>query len=177
LRAPQRRGRPDRAARSSRRTIRNRFNGLLRTRLAAIEAPAAIALAGCEDALYVVEVGTDAEEDELVERRPGEAVERSRRLELVPPWARETFLDVDAVGSTVVLVVDRRPPLLVSHDGGATWAERGAGVGRARAVAVGENPDDVLLATRNRLWVSVDGGVFWRSVGVELPEIVDVSWA
>ena len=92
------------------------------------------------------------------------------------PWARETFVDVDAVGSTIVLAVDHRPPLLVSHDGGITWNERGAGLGRARAVAVGENPDDVLLGGRNRLWVSHDGGVFWRSIGVELPEIVDVAW-
>jgi hypothetical protein len=135
-----------------------------------------IALAGCEDALYLVEVGESAEEDELLERRPGEAVEGPRALELVPPWAKQTFLDVDAVGSTIVLVLDRKPPLLVSYDGGATWSERGAGLGRARAVAVGENPDDVLLASRNRLWVSRDGGVFWRSLRVELPEIVDVAW-
>jgi hypothetical protein len=135
-----------------------------------------IALAGCEDALYVVEVGEAADDDELAERRPGEVVERARRLDLVPSWAKGTFLDVDAVGSTVVLVLDRRPPLLVSHDGGATWTERGSGLGRARAVAVGENPDDVLLGTRNRLWVSRDGGVFWRSLRVELPEVVDVAW-
>ena len=99
-----------------------------------------IALVGCEDALYVVEVAEDADEDELVERRPGEAVERARRLELVPPWARETFVDVDAVGSTIVLAVDHRPPLLVSHDGGITWNERGAGLGRARAVTVERIP-------------------------------------
>ena len=135
-----------------------------------------IALAGCEDALYLVEVGDAAEEDELVARRPGEVIERPRRLDLVPAWAKETFLDLDVLGSTIVLVVDRRPPLLVSHDGGSTWSERGAGLGRARAVAVGENPDNVLLGARNRLWVSRDGGVFWRSLGVELPEIVDVAW-
>jgi hypothetical protein len=135
-----------------------------------------IALAGCEDALYVLEIGESAEEDELVIRREGEAVERPRRLDLVPPWAKETFVDVDGVGSTVVLALDHRPPLLVSHDGGTTWSERGAGLGRARAVAVGENPDDVLLGTRNRVWVSRDGGVFWRSLGIELSEVVDVAW-
>jgi hypothetical protein len=135
-----------------------------------------IAAAGCEDALYLVDVGADAEEDELVGRRPGEVVERARRLDLVPAFAKETFVDMDSLGSTIVLVLNRRPPLLVSHDGGTTWSERGAGLGRARAVAVGENPDDVLLGTRNRLWVSRDGGVFWRSLGVELPEIVDVAW-
>jgi hypothetical protein len=135
-----------------------------------------IALAGCTDAVYLVEVGDTAEDDELVARREGEAVERERRLELVPPWARETFVDVDASGSTVVLALARRPPLLVSHDGGTTWSERGAGLLRARAVAVGQNPDDVLYGARNRLYVSRDGGVFWRSLGVELPEVVDVAW-
>jgi hypothetical protein len=135
-----------------------------------------IALAGCTDAVYVLELGESAEEDELVVRREGEAVERSRPLERVPTFARETFVDVDATGSTVVVALDRRPPLLVSHDGGTTWTERGAGLGRARAVAVGENPDHVLFAARNRLWVSRDGGVFWRVVGVELPEVIDVDW-
>ncbi|HEY7196364.1 MAG TPA: hypothetical protein VH306_04220 [Gaiellaceae bacterium] len=135
-----------------------------------------IALAGCTDAVYVLELGESAEEDELVVRREGEAVERSRPLERVPTFARETFVDVDATGSTVVVALDRRPPLLVSHDGGTTWTERGAGLGRAHAVAVGENPDHVLFAARNRLWVSRDGGVFWRVVGVELPEVIDVDW-
>lgn len=135
-----------------------------------------IALAGCVDAVYVLELGESAEEDAILVRREGEAVERARLLELVPAWARETFVDVDASGSTVVLAVARRPPLLVSHDRGTTWTERGAGLGRARALAVGENPDDVLLGTRNRVWVSHDGGVFWRSVAVELPEVVDVAW-
>ncbi len=135
-----------------------------------------IALAGCEDAVYVLGLGGDAEEDELLERRPGDAIVRARRLDLVPSWAKETFLDVDALGSTVVLVLDRRPPLLVSHDGGVTWSERGAGLGRARAVAVGENPDDVLLAARNRIWVSHDGGLFWRALRLELPKILDVAW-
>jgi hypothetical protein len=47
---------------------------------------------------------------------------------------------------------------------------------RGRAVALGASPDDVLYAARNRLYVSRDGGVFWRSVGVELPEIRAVAW-
>jgi hypothetical protein len=44
-------------------------------------------------------------------------------------------------------------------------------------VALGENPDHVLYGARNRLYVSGDGGVFWRAVAVELPEIQDVAWA
>jgi hypothetical protein len=107
----------------------------------------------------------------LIKKAGGLTTERE-----VPPFARETFVDLDVAGSTVILAVDRRPPLLVSHDGGTTWTERGAGLGRARAVALGENPDDVLFAARNRLYVSRDGGVFWRALGVELPEIRDVAW-
>jgi hypothetical protein len=34
----------------------------------------------------------------------------------------------------------------------------------------------VLYGARNRLYVSGDGGTFWRALGVELPEIRDVAW-
>ncbi len=135
-----------------------------------------IALVECEDALYLVEPGASAEEDELLAREPEGRVERPRPVELVPAWLSEALVDVDASGSTVVLVVNRRPPLLASYDGGRTCSERGAGLPRGRAVAVGENPDDVVYAARNRLYVSRDGGRFWRALGVELPEIRDVAW-
>jgi len=46
-----------------------------------------------------------------------------------------------------------------------------------RSVALGETPDDILFAARNRIYVSRNGGVFWRAVAVELPEIRDVAWA
>jgi hypothetical protein len=134
------------------------------------------AIVGCEDGVYVVEIGMSADEDELVEREEGGAVARSRPLELVPPWAAGQALDVGAGGATIVLLVERRPPLLVSHDAGATWTERGSGLPRGRAVALGENTDDVLFAARNRVYVSRDGGVFWRALRVELPEIRDLTW-
>ena len=135
-----------------------------------------IALAGCDDGVYAVELGADADTDELVCHEPGEAIERERPLELVPPWAAGHALDIGASGPTIVLLLDRRPPLLVSHDRGTTWRERGAGLARGCALALGDNPDDILYAARNRLYVSRDGGVFWRAVGVELPEIRDVDW-
>jgi hypothetical protein len=135
-----------------------------------------IALAECEDALYLVEVGETVEGDDLAGREPGARVERRRPTDLVPEWASATLVDVDAGGSTVVLLVDRRPPLMVSHDAGRTWSERGSGLPRGRAVALGVRPDDVLFAARNRLYVSRDGGRFWRAVGVELPEIRDAAW-
>ena len=76
-----------------------------------------------------------------------------------------------AAGSTVVAVVDTKPPIVVSHDAGTTWRESGRGLPAGRAVAVSdEDPDVVLYATRNRLYLSRDGGRFWRSLALELPE-------
>ncbi|HXV56988.1 MAG TPA: hypothetical protein VD704_03900 [Gaiellaceae bacterium] len=135
-----------------------------------------IVIAGCDDGTYLVEVGATAAEDQLAGHQPGAAVERERPLELAPPWAAGHVLDVDARGSTIVVLLDRRPPLLVSHDGGLTWTERGAGLPPGRAVALAENPDHVLYGARNRLHVSGDGGRFWRALAVELPELRDVAW-
>jgi photosystem II stability/assembly factor-like uncharacterized protein len=79
-------------------------------------------------------------------------------------------------GSTVIAVVDRRPPLAVSNDAGRTWRESGGGLPPGRAVAIAEDdPDYVLYAGRNRLYLSTDGGRFWRALTPELPEIEAVS--
>ena len=80
-------------------------------------------------------------------------------------------------GATVVAVVERRPPLLVSADGGRTWREAGGGLPAGFAVAVAEDdPDRMLYAGRNRLYLSTNGGVFWRALPLELPDIVAVAW-
>src|SRR5581483_3233435 len=81
-----------------------------------------------------------------------------------------------AAGSTVVAVVDLRPPLVVSHDGGRTWRESGRGLPRGAAVAVSQDdPDLVLYAARNRLYLSRDGGRFWQALALELPEITALA--
>jgi hypothetical protein len=81
-------------------------------------------------------------------------------------------------GATVVAVVDRRPPLVVSRDGGVTWTEAGGGLPAGFDVAVHpDDPDRVLYAARNRLYVSGDGGRFWRSLAPELPDVEAVAWA
>jgi photosystem II stability/assembly factor-like uncharacterized protein len=83
-----------------------------------------------------------------------------------------------AAGSTVVALVDRRPPLLVSGDGGATWREAGGGLPAGFDVAVDPNdPDRVLYAGRNRLYLSTDGGRFWRALEPELPDVEAVAWS
>jgi hypothetical protein len=81
-----------------------------------------------------------------------------------------------ASGSTVIAVVDRRPPLAVSNDAGRTWRESGGGLPPGRAIAIAEDdPDYVLYAGRNRLYISSDGGRFWRALTPELPEIEAVA--
>ena len=80
-------------------------------------------------------------------------------------------------GATIVAVVDRRPPLAISHDAGETWREAGGGLPAGFAVAIADDdPDRMLYAARNRLYVSANGGVFWRGLAFELPDVVAVSW-
>lgn len=82
-----------------------------------------------------------------------------------------------ASGATVVAVVDRRPPLAISNDAGRTWREAGGGLPPGFAIAVHEdNPDLMLFAARNRLYLSENGGIFWRALVPELPDIEAVRF-
>ncbi len=86
-------------------------------------------------------------------------------------------IDTAGAGSTIVALLDRRPPLAISHDGGATWRESGGGLPAGFAIAIAEDdPDRMLYAARNRLYVSLNGGVFWRSLPFELPDITAVAF-
>ena len=94
------------------------------------------------------------------------------------PLQLPRLIGASASGSTVVALVERRPPLLVSADAGATWREAGGGLPAGFAVAVHpDDPDRVLFAARNRLYLSVDGARFWRALEPELPDIEAVAWA
>jgi hypothetical protein len=80
-------------------------------------------------------------------------------------------------GATVIAVVERRPPLAISNDAGSTWREAGGGLPPGRAVAIADDdPDLVVYAARNRLYLSRDGGRFWTALALELPEIEAVAW-
>jgi len=80
-------------------------------------------------------------------------------------------------GATIAAVVERRPPLAISHDGGATWREAGGGLPAGFAIAIAEDdPDRMVYAARNRLYVSTTGGVFWRALELELPDVLAVAW-
>jgi hypothetical protein len=92
-----------------------------------------------------------------------------------PPLPR--LVASSASGSTVAAVVDAKPPLLVSHDAGRTWKDSGRGLPPGHAVAVSpDDPDQLLFAARNRLFLSTDGGRFWRSLDLELPDVQNVSF-
>jgi len=97
--------------------------------------------------------------------------------EEAPQVALPRVVATAGAGSTVVALLDRRPPLAISNDGGATWREAGGGLPVGFAVAVAEDdPDRMLYGARNRLYLSTNGGVFWRSLAVELPDVVALAW-
>jgi hypothetical protein len=125
-----------------------------------------IALADTAAGTFAVDLDEETVEPSAVELEPtAEPVLNLPRL-----------VAAAAAGATVVAVVDAKPPLLVSHDAGATWRESGRGLPKGSAVAIDETaPDTILYAARNRLYLSRDGGVFWTALAVELPEIRAVS--
>ncbi len=115
----------------------------------------------------------DAETEQALDFVPGAELssEDQPRVEL------PLLVAAAAEGSTVVAVLDRRPPIAVSHDAGSSWREAGGGLppGRAIAIAPGD-PDRMLYAAAHRIYVSRDGGRFWRALEPELPEIKRVAW-
>jgi hypothetical protein len=125
-----------------------------------------VAAVATPDGVFVV----DLEAEEIVDVETGTVEPEPVAVELprVVAAARS--------GSTVVAVVDRRPPLVVSHDAGVTWHESGGGLPGGMAVAIAEDdPDLVVYGARNRLYASADGGRFWRALAPELPAIVAVE--
>jgi hypothetical protein len=126
-----------------------------------------IAAVGTVAGVFLVDVDAEAL---LGEGSDVPAVER-------PEVSLPRVIATARAGSTVVAVVERRPPLMLSNDSGATWREAGGGLPPGFAVAVAEDePDRMLYAARNRLYVSTNGGIFWRSLPFELPDIESVGW-
>lgn len=119
--------------------------------------------------LGLVRVDLEREEAELLDA--GTLPDRQHELAL------PLLVDADRHGSRVIAVIERRPPLVVSDDAGLTWREAGGGLPPGRAVAISpQHPDHVVFATASRLYLSEDGGRFWRSLAPELIDVTAVGW-
>ena len=115
----------------------------------------------------------DAETEQVVDFVAG------AELSETPPPRVELPLLVAAAaeGATVVAVLDRRPPLAISHDAGSSWREAGGGLPPGRAIAIADNdPDRIVYGAEHRVYVPQDGGRFWRALEPELPEIKEIAW-
>jgi hypothetical protein len=122
--------------------------------------------------LAATAAGTFTVDSESGEVLPGDPFEPAPKPSLNLP----RVIAAAESGSTVIAVVEARPPMLVSHDAGTTWRESGRGLPAGKAVAIDSaNPDALVYAARNRLYLSTDGGVFWTALPVELPEIQAVA--
>lgn len=116
-------------------------------------------------ALGTAIVDLESEEVELVDAEPPTAAAADVTLPLL--------VAADQVGSRIVAVVSRRPPLVVSDDAGRTWREAGGGLPEGTAVTIHrDDPDLLLYASESRLFLSRDGGRFWR---VLEPELIGIS--
>ena len=114
----------------------------------------------------------DLDEDEIVEFDADLVVARPDVTLALP-----LLVAADQNGATIVALVARRPPLVISRDGGSTWREAGAGLPPGHAIAISPtHPDLMLYASRSRIHLSRDGGRFWEALTTEFHEITAVAW-
>jgi hypothetical protein len=116
----------------------------------------------------------------LVDLETGEAelVEDEQPVAGTAGVSLPLLIAADQAGERVAAVVDRRPPLVLSDDGGQTWDEAGGGLPVGTAVAIHPEDHDLLLfASESRLYVSENGGRFWRALDLELIGITAVAFS
>ncbi len=121
-------------------------------------------------ALGCVIVELESGDAELVDDDPPTAGSAEVSLPLL--------IAADQVGARVVAVLNRRPPLMLSDDAGQTWREAGGGLPAGAAVAIHpDEPDRLLFASESRLFLSEDGGRFWRALEPELIGITALAFS
>ena len=121
-------------------------------------------------ALGAVLVDLDSGDVELVDDDPPTAG--------VADFSLPLLVAADQVGPRIVAVCNRRPPLMLSDDTGSTWQEAGGGLPAGTAVAIHpDDPDRLLYASESRLYLSEDGGRFWRVLEPELIGITALAFS
>ena len=121
-------------------------------------------------ALGCVAVDLESGDAELVEDDPPTAGSAEVSLPLL--------IAADQVGARIVAVLNRRPPLMLSDDAGQTWREAGGGLPAGTAIAIHpDEPDRLLYSSESRLFLSEDGGRFWRALEPELIGITAVAFS
>lgn len=121
-------------------------------------------------ALGCVRVDLETGEAELVDDEPPTTGTAGVSLPLL--------IAADQSGQRVAAVVDRRPPIVLSDDGGRTWDEAGGGLPAGTAIAIHPDDHDLLLfSSESRLYVSENGGRFWRALDLELIGITAVAFS
>ncbi len=121
-------------------------------------------------ALGCVVVELESGDAELVDDDPPTAGSAEVSLPLL--------IAADQVDARVVAVLNRRPPLMLSDDAGQTWREAGGGLPAGAAVAIHpDEPDRLLYASESRLFLSEDGGRFWRALEPELIGITALAFS
>jgi len=121
-------------------------------------------------ALGSVAVQLESGDAELVDDDPPTAGSAEVSLPLL--------IAADQVGARIVAVCNRRPPLMLSDDAGRTWQEAGGGLPTGTAIAIDpDDPDRLLYASESRLYLSEDGGRFWRVLEPELIGITALAFS
>ena len=121
-------------------------------------------------ALGCVVVDVESGDAELVDDDPPTAGSAEVSLPLL--------IAADQVGARIVAVLNRRPPLMLSDDAGQTWQETGGGLPAGTAIAIDpDDPDRLLYASESRLYLSEDGGRFWRVLELELIGITALAFS
>ena len=137
-------------------------------RLDELTAPEVVHLRTSEDARVVPAVASQAE---AIARAIDMIAERLRA------GGRLVYVGAGTSGRLGVLDASECPPTFSSPPGQVVGVIAGGPSALTRSAEGAEDdPDRMLYAARNRLYVSANGGVFWRSLPFELPDIDSVAW-
>jgi photosystem II stability/assembly factor-like uncharacterized protein len=126
-------------------------------------------------------VGTD---DGLIQRTSdGGAHWSNVTPSWIAPWGRVECVEPSHVSKDRAYAVvdrhlmggDRRPYVIVTSDGGASWRSIASGLPQDQPARVvredPKNPDLLFVGTERGVWYSIDAGAHWRSLRLDMPPV------